>query len=299
MALPVISVVNMKGGVGKTTLTVALAETIAVQRNKRVLVIDVDAQASATFAFLGEEKFRTMRREGRHAGRLMAELGPPMPGGPPPSPMSELIWQNASSLNPAPALDLVGAVPALQKLERQVICDLAGAGYTRQAIEIMAAEHLVSTLAGAAGLYDVVLIDCPPGISAFTEAAVRVSKLVIAPFVPEFLSALGLETFLFQCAAPLARERAWTGRMIGVANRVTGSRDEQRFFSQIADVAEENEIDISISKVRVPQDAAIARAVEPAAGANYAQKYGSSVGIFIDLADEALAALNAKASVPA
>lgn len=55
----VVSIVNLKGGVGKTTLTVAIAEFLALGeldgRRRRVLVIDLDPQSNASVALIGED----------------------------------------------------------------------------------------------------------------------------------------------------------------------------------------------------------------------------------------------------
>jgi chromosome partitioning protein len=48
----IIATVNMKGGVGKTTLTVNLAACLAKLHGKRVLVVDLDTQISATLSML-------------------------------------------------------------------------------------------------------------------------------------------------------------------------------------------------------------------------------------------------------
>ena len=49
--MDIVSVINYKGGVGKTTTTANLAAELAF-RGKRVLILDLDAQASLTFSFI-------------------------------------------------------------------------------------------------------------------------------------------------------------------------------------------------------------------------------------------------------
>ncbi|WP_350313166.1 ParA family protein [Dickeya fangzhongdai] len=53
MPAPVVSFINMKGGVGKTTLCIGIAEYMASCLKKRVLVIDIDPQFNATQSLLG------------------------------------------------------------------------------------------------------------------------------------------------------------------------------------------------------------------------------------------------------
>ena len=55
--MKVISIINYKGGVGKTTLTANLAGELAY-RGKKVLMIDLDPQASLTFSFIKPEEWR-------------------------------------------------------------------------------------------------------------------------------------------------------------------------------------------------------------------------------------------------
>jgi len=55
----VVSTINLKGGVGKTHTTVALAEVFSAYFRKKVLVIDLDPQTNATTMLIGEDKSRT------------------------------------------------------------------------------------------------------------------------------------------------------------------------------------------------------------------------------------------------
>src|SRR5580765_3034071 len=66
----VTSVINLKGGVGKTTLTIALAHYLAGEHGKRVLVIDLDPQTNATIALVNERRWR----ERDQAGQTLYQL---------------------------------------------------------------------------------------------------------------------------------------------------------------------------------------------------------------------------------
>jgi chromosome partitioning protein len=72
--MPVIAIYNNKGGEGKSTVTVGLAEFLAARKNKSVLVIDLDAQSSSSCALLGQSIRQTVVAEGKTSADLMAEL---------------------------------------------------------------------------------------------------------------------------------------------------------------------------------------------------------------------------------
>jgi len=60
----VISTINLKGGVGKTQMTVALAEFLALEFNKKTLLIDLDPQTNATVAFMDEREWLKKDKNG-------------------------------------------------------------------------------------------------------------------------------------------------------------------------------------------------------------------------------------------
>ena len=69
----IISVINLKGGVGKTTTTVGLAQVLSVEFNKRVLVIDLDAQTNATTMLIGEDKWVEVNKQKQTIAQLFYE----------------------------------------------------------------------------------------------------------------------------------------------------------------------------------------------------------------------------------
>src|ERR1044072_6275197 len=60
-----ITVMNAKGGVGKSTLVLALAETLANDHGKRILVVDSDAQASISHMLLPQDRLEAVQVGGR------------------------------------------------------------------------------------------------------------------------------------------------------------------------------------------------------------------------------------------
>src|SRR4051794_39965605 len=61
----VISLINLKGGVAKTTTTVQLAECLSSEFGKRVLVIDLDPQTNATISLIDEDDWEGLDRENK------------------------------------------------------------------------------------------------------------------------------------------------------------------------------------------------------------------------------------------
>src|SRR5579862_2166914 len=72
--MPVItSLINLKGGVGKTTVTLALAHFLAVEHQRRVLVIDLDPQTNATVCLIPEMEWKQRDEAGRTLYQLFAD----------------------------------------------------------------------------------------------------------------------------------------------------------------------------------------------------------------------------------
>lgn len=158
----VVSVLSLKGGVGKTSVTLGLAGA-ALAANVRTVVIDLDPQANATTALDPAEVTLT-------AGDVLAE--------PRPATLTAALTPSGWG----DGLQLVASEPALERRNHP----LDGA----------AGEHrLRSALAGLAGT-DLVLVDCPPSLAELTVNALAASDSALVVAEPSMFALTGAQQAL-------------------------------------------------------------------------------------------------------
>lgn len=155
--MKVISIMNVKGGVGKTVTAANLAEILASEYDQRVLLIDADAQGDATYYLLGD---RAVEAGGTYGALVF--------GGS----YNESVWQS-----PYRRLDVMPGSS-----------DLFWISMDRSGDITESMRDLLDALAEDAA-YDVIIIDCPPSFSAVSVAALANSTHLI---MPVSLSAFGL-----------------------------------------------------------------------------------------------------------
>ena len=166
MPTPVIAVANQKGGVGKTASTVNLADALARNR-RRVLVIDADPQANAT-SILDIE----LDDESRTLHDVLTAVATGQAG----------AGALAAAIHPAgPAWDGIDVIPAQRELASREVDSAAGREF-----------HLRTAMDGAIDDYDVVLIDCPPSLGALTLSALTAATSVLVVTEPRASSVDGV-----------------------------------------------------------------------------------------------------------
>lgn len=162
MGATIVSLVNQKGGVGKTTTAVSLAVALG-RSGQRVLLVDLDPQANATSALGVDGK--------EAAGTYDAILDD--------APMADCVIQVEA--------ERVSVVPSSAELS----------GAEVELVPVMARERrLTNALATVKDSYDWILIDCPPSLGLLTINALTASDAVIIPVQCEYMALEGLSRLM-------------------------------------------------------------------------------------------------------
>lgn len=190
--MPVVSVMNYKGGVGKTTIVANLGAELA-NRGHKVLMIDLDPQASLTFSFITPADWEqdyadsmTIRSwfDSLTEGRSFS--------------LSKLIFSPervAKTLGGRGCLHLIASHLGLINVDLELATELVAANLPQARRKYLRVHGRLSQ--GLKDLpseaYDLVLIDCPPNFNIVTKTAIVASHSVLIPAKPDYLSTLGID----------------------------------------------------------------------------------------------------------
>lgn len=192
MAATVVSIINLKGGVGKSTLTMIIGEILAFRYGKNVLLIDMDAQANLSYCMVPSHQIEAQNRGSRTIYHLFRDAlngkrvdisrfitHPPL-----------VVSNIARGLmhRPGTLINMVVSTPSVAQLDE----DLMEMWEQKKAVPQGLREILTNALEGAREQYNYILIDCPPGLSLFSSTALMASDYYISPVIPEPLSLQGV-----------------------------------------------------------------------------------------------------------
>lgn len=222
----IISFINYKGGVGKTTTTYHIGCALALYHDKRVLLVDIDPQTNLTFLCVVQPRWQQYKNRG--GGTVVSLYKRHLEGKN--ADVRKGIWkspiQNREGNPLASNLDLIPS-----DLELLVDQDVKVLGATKlskanplaaQVSEIkIRAEYYVipriflrQILKQCDKDYDYVLIDCPPNLYLLTQNALLASQHYIITAPPDHLSTIGMRQ-LISGAADLSSQLITHGKLIG------------------------------------------------------------------------------------
>lgn len=184
----VISFINLKGGVGKTTISGNIAAELAATKigkekkdfNSKVLFIDLDPQSNGSLLFLKNEEYKELENNKKTIFDMFdyeinrTEKEPAFD-------INTIIKEDAGNTNvdliPS-SLKLFDIQDKLPEFKRNYIC---------------AVDILFNCLSTSKKRYNYIIIDCPPNIGLITQNALALSKYYVVPVFLDEYSAWGLE----------------------------------------------------------------------------------------------------------
>jgi len=194
------AIANLKGGVGKSTTTVMLADGLAFYYGMNVLVIDLDPQANSSQMLLTERGVQAASDQGKGVHHVLAGF---MEGKPPSA--APFIMPNAVTLEElrvAEEQDVrqgwISSLPSHPQLRLREL-SLEEDWYHRAGTPTTLAEALAKYLREAfeplQSLYDVILLDCPPHLSPLARAGLAMADVFITPTIADSVSTWGTKQF--------------------------------------------------------------------------------------------------------
>jgi chromosome partitioning protein len=165
--------VNLKGGVGKTTLAVSLA-AFSGSKGKRTLLIDLDPQTNATFSCISVEAWQNHAKDFGTVANLLGVRSNTSADGKPAS-VESVIKKSVF-----PNVDLIPSHLELITIDLDLAASTAREFKLRKAVKPIIDQ------------YDIVICDCPPNLTLPTQNALALCSNYVVPVSPDFLSSIGI-----------------------------------------------------------------------------------------------------------
>jgi chromosome partitioning protein len=272
----VLSFINLKGGVGKTTTAVAVAEILAQEERKHVLLIDLDPQTNATVNLITEDQWAQLDEEGRTIAQLFDDkinhLATPK------FDIEKSIVRGVSSINDGiTRLDLLPSSIRLIDLQDRIPMIAMTGNFTVNPLDILrlALQPVMSR-------YDYVIIDCPPSLGTVTKNGLRISNGYVIPTIPDIVSTWGIYQIV-ENVRRFADELQQEIPALGiVATKVQGNGLHTRVITDLSHgrlgkFATEGVVQPPLFKNKIPQAVAVARGADIEADLRtFKGKYGTS-----------------------
>jgi chromosome partitioning protein len=282
MAAIIAAVANLKGGVGKSTTTVMLADGLAHFYGMNILVIDLDPQANSSQMLLTERGVQDASDQGKGVQHVLQHF---MAGKPPSA--APFIMPNAVSLEELRLaeehdkrtgwISSLPSHPQLRLRELSLEEEWYGRAGTPTTLSIEIAKFLHEAFMPLMPLYDVILLDCPPHLSPLARAGLSIADMFVTPTIADSVSTWGTKQF-----------SDWVGKYIApdLPNRnfvlITRFRDTKYARQVASDLREIYLKDRWFGPV-IPESVHVLNAMDRAAPDSYNTFRGKYAGVTSDV----------------
>lgn len=291
----VIATANMKGGVGKTTLSVNLATSLAKDHGKRVLVFDLDTQISATLSLMSPTVFAKHRKGRRTLRELINQVIQP-------------DYQSKISINDATfpgvcnikQLDLLPG--DIELYDEFVVSEmLHEEAYKVDKLDFelvwnrFERKLVKQILQPVLQNYDFIILDCAPGYNLMTRSALTASDFYVLPTKLEPLSIVGIQ-LLERRIAQLKETHQAEGhldiQMLGIVFTMSGNLITGRYNRQVMQRINQDFDIAKIFKTQIPTDVNVSKAVDNFMPVVLSNPQSAGAKSFTQLTQEFLQKLN-------
>ncbi len=258
-----IAVMNTKGGVGKSTLVLALAETLSGLHGKNVLIIDSDAQASVSSMLMTVASLHKLQTDGMTiVDYLIATVLQEQPCDWP-----KFVVGNVSDVDEARSVYLIPSDMQLTLFEREV---------SKESLHARLRTSIGRLLAEVRRVFDVILVDCPPGLSVLTESWLREADFHMSPTKADYISVCGLDVFRrFKQLNPEMGFAENIGVIVNMRDENSASDDE--YHRWLSNDPQNRLFGQAVPHMKALQDAARFQTIERSYTAKYPGKVGEAI----------------------
>lgn len=187
---PVVAVLNLKGGVGKTTVSAHVMRVLYHHCSKRTLLIDLDPQFNLTQAVIPRITYDSLKLSGKTVFSAMEPAAP-----------KSLFDVDTSSSEPPPVESLVRTLRKFVSGQKDITLDLVAGDFKLVKYSMirdvdkleMVQKRFLKFVSRARQVYDLICIDCNPSSSFITSCALHACSHLLVPVRPDRYSVLGLE----------------------------------------------------------------------------------------------------------
>jgi len=187
-----LAVANRKGGVGKSTTAVMLAHAAAAWSGERVLVMDLDTQCNASLMLVGGEGWDQARRGGKTIADYFYDRFDRVA-----EDESHYVLRNIGDVAHARTatgqVALLAGSLMLEDVQGELFLKQAKAGKDPDLIAQEVRGRMKRLMKHFGMDFDLVILDCPPGLSFAALAALDLADRVLVPFRPDFVSQFALD----------------------------------------------------------------------------------------------------------